>query len=76
MLIAVQPDPRLQMQKSAIEVARQYELEAKERLRRISLLSAGLEVVGKRQPPLIGRGVEETWYDGSQASEQAGAAEA
>ncbi|KAJ4309265.1 hypothetical protein N0V84_011606 [Fusarium piperis] len=76
LLIAVQPDPRLQMQKNAIEVARQYELEAKERLRRISIISAGLEVVGKRQPPLLNRGVEETWYDGSLAPEQAGAAEA
>lgn len=76
LLIAVQPDPRLQMQKSAIEVARQYELEAKERLRRISIISAGLEVVGKRQPPLLGRGVEETWYDESKASEQGAAAEA
>ncbi|KAM0428263.1 hypothetical protein ACHAPT_007164 [Fusarium lateritium] len=76
LLIAVQPDPRLQMQKSAIEVARQYELEAKERLRRISLISAGLEVVGKRQPPLIGRGVEEIWYEESKTSEQASGVEA
>ncbi|RSL97450.1 hypothetical protein CEP52_010909 [Fusarium oligoseptatum] len=74
LLIAVQPDPRLQMQKNAIEVARQYELEAKERLRRISIISAGLEVVGKRQPPLIGRGVEETWFDEPKPSEPTSAA--
>ncbi|KAJ3524692.1 hypothetical protein NM208_g11958 [Fusarium decemcellulare] len=65
LLLAVQPDPRLEMQKQAIEVARQYELEAKERLRRMSIIAAGLEVVGKRQMQSNhpGRGIDETWYD-------------
>ena len=36
------------MQKTALEVAVKYEQEAKERLRRMSLLAAGLEAVGEK----------------------------
>ncbi|KAF4449847.1 cop9 signalosome complex subunit 1 [Fusarium austroafricanum] len=69
LLIAVQPNPRLEMQKQALEVARQYEQEAKERLRRMSIIAAGLEVVGKRQPHSghIGREINEHWYDDANA---------
>lgn len=49
LLVAVQPDARLVMQKSALEVATKYEREAKERLRRMSLIAAGLEVHTQRQ---------------------------
>ncbi|KAM5371402.1 hypothetical protein ACJZ2D_008001 [Fusarium nematophilum] len=63
LLIAVQPDPRLEMQKQALKVAREYEQEAKERLRRVGIIAAGLEVVGKRQHGHTGRGLDETWYD-------------
>lgn len=45
LLIAVRPDPRVEMQMEALEVARRYEQEAKERLRRINLIAAGLEAV-------------------------------
>jgi COP9 signalosome complex subunit 1 len=37
------------MQKSALEVAAKYEREAKERLRRMSLISAGLEAHAQKQ---------------------------
>ncbi|ODA82637.1 hypothetical protein RJ55_01145 [Drechmeria coniospora] len=47
LLVAVRPDQRAEMQKEALEVARGYEEEAKERLRRINLVAAGLEIVGK-----------------------------
>lgn len=49
--MAIQPDARLAMQKTALEVAVKYEQEAKERLRRMSLLAAGLEAVGEKQMP-------------------------
>jgi len=39
------------MQYAALKAARKYEDEAKERLRRINLIAAGLEVkAGKQQP--------------------------
>ncbi|PHH85300.1 hypothetical protein CDD83_624 [Cordyceps sp. RAO-2017] len=44
LLLAVRPDPRAEMQSEALDVARRYEQEAKERLRRISLIASGLEV--------------------------------
>ena len=66
------------MQKQAIDVARQYEQEAKERLSRMSIIAAGLEVVGKRQPQAnhLGRGIDEQWYDDAKASGQQGGVEA
>lgn len=61
LLIAVVPDPRLEMQKKALEVARQYEQEAKERLRRMSLMAAGLEVAGHKKQGA--RVIDEVWYE-------------
>ncbi|KPM39661.1 COP9 signalosome complex subunit 1 [Neonectria ditissima] len=65
LLIAVVSDPRREMQKKALEVAAHYEQEAKERLRRMSLVAAGLEVVGKKQHGGSGPrpGIDEAWYD-------------
>ncbi|KAK7402633.1 hypothetical protein QQX98_011613 [Neonectria punicea] len=66
LLVAVVPDPRLEMQKQALAVARHYEQEAKERLRRMSLMAAGLEVAGnKKQHGGQGPrpGIDEAWYD-------------
>lgn len=64
--MAVRPDARLNMQKKGLEAAQKYEQEALERLRRINIISAGLEVVA----PLISghrdRDVDdgdETWYE-------------
>ncbi|KAG7413560.1 COP9 signalosome complex subunit 1 [Fusarium oxysporum f. sp. rapae] len=76
LLIADQPNPRLEMQKQALEVATKYEEEAKERLRRISLIAAGLEVAGRAKGPgLGGRGIDEQWYGESKAPGQPGAVE-
>ncbi|KAF5567652.1 COP9 signalosome complex subunit 1 (G pathway suppressor 1) [Fusarium napiforme] len=76
LLIADQPNPRLEMQKQALEVATQYEEEAKERLRRISLIAAGLEVAGRAKGPgLGGRGIDEEWYGEGKALGQPGAVE-
>lgn len=49
------------MQKKALEVARQYEQEAKERLRRMSLMAAGLEVAGHKKQGA--RVIDEVWYE-------------
>lgn len=65
------------MQKQALEVATKYEEEAKERLRRISLIAAGLEAAGRAKGPgLGGRGIDEQWYGEGSALGQPGAAEA
>ncbi|KAJ2966890.1 hypothetical protein NQ176_g9932 [Zarea fungicola] len=61
LLVAVLPDPRAAMQEAALETAAKYEKEATEHLRRISILSAGLEVVpGKKEE--LGAGAE-VWFD-------------
>jgi COP9 signalosome complex subunit 1 len=49
LLVAVHTNPRLTMQKTALEVTAMYEREAKERLRRMSLIAAGLEAQGQKQ---------------------------
>lgn len=48
MLIAERVDPRWEMQQKALDVAQRYEQEAKERLRRLNLISAGLEVTNPK----------------------------
>ncbi|GKU00910.1 cop9 signalosome complex subunit 1 [Fusarium langsethiae] len=72
LLIAVQPNPRLEMQKQTLDVSRQYEQEAKDKLRRMNIIAAGPEVVGKRQPHsgAAGRGIDEQWYDDARVSGQ------
>ncbi|CAI6085433.1 hypothetical protein V2G26_020603 [Clonostachys chloroleuca] len=62
LLVAVSTDPRAKMQAKALNVARKYEHEAKERLRRINVIASGLEVTrGKRQ-------TDEHWYEGERTS--------
>lgn len=52
------------MQKKALEVARKYEQEAKERLRRMSIIAAGLEVpASRRQMAGEAAAIDETWYE-------------
>jgi COP9 signalosome complex subunit 1 len=54
------------MQKNALQVAQNYEREAKERLRRISLAAAGLDVVGAKKATAAvaaGSSLDEAWYD-------------
>jgi len=56
LVTAVIPHPRLALQTSALETAQNYEKEAIERLRRMSLAAADLELKGKKitGPPLGG----------------------
>lgn len=49
LLVAVQPDPRAEMQRQALLVAHNYEKEATERLRRMGIICSGLEVVGTKK---------------------------
>jgi COP9 signalosome complex subunit 1 len=57
-LVAVISDARLEMQQNALEMANRYTREATERLRRVNLISAGLEV----QTPKTG-GPDEAWFE-------------
>lgn len=54
------------MQKEALRLAERYEREAKEKLRRMSLISAGLDAIGAK-PPGTGAAsashFDEAWYD-------------
>ena len=60
------------MQKEALQVAVKYEREARERLRRISIVAAGLDVVGARKDsgggPAAGSSHDEAWYEDSRIS--------
>ncbi|KAF9768724.1 hypothetical protein IL306_013923 [Fusarium sp. DS 682] len=77
LLIADQPNPRLEMQKQALEVASKYEEEAKERLRRMNLIAAGLEVQGRTKGlGHGGHGIDEQWYDDAKPPGRPGAVEA
>ncbi|KAH7308182.1 26S proteasome subunit RPN7-domain-containing protein [Stachybotrys elegans] len=49
LLVAVRPDPRLVLQRTALDIASTYEREAVERLRRINLVAAGLEMASTRK---------------------------
>ena len=51
------------MQKQALDVAQKYEQEAKERLRRMNIIAAGLEVVGNKKPGGGRQTVDEIWYE-------------
>ena len=66
--------PRLKVQNAALETARNYEKEAVERLRRMSLVAADLEVKGLRrqlggggQPPSMLAQVPDLGYEESSA---------
>ncbi|KAI1772507.1 26S proteasome subunit RPN7-domain-containing protein [Hypoxylon cercidicola] len=69
LLVAVSTDPRAAMQKKALDAAKNYEKEALERIRRMSLVSAGLEVKGTHKPSALAGsslpGVGDIWYDGN-----------
>ncbi|KAI6082882.1 26S proteasome subunit RPN7-domain-containing protein [Hypoxylon rubiginosum] len=64
LLVAVSVNPRAATQKKALDTAKNYENEALERIRRMSLASAGLEVKGSHK---IGGnslpGVGDIWYE-------------
>ncbi|ETS76047.1 hypothetical protein PFICI_12991 [Pestalotiopsis fici W106-1] len=64
LLVAVSPDRRVEMQSAALEAAKNYEKEVLERIRRMSIMAADLEVKGhgrKAAPP--GSGVTDMWFD-------------
>lgn len=54
------------VQTNALHVARKYEQEAKERLRRMNIIAAGLEVIGVKKPQSGGVGgaePDEAWFE-------------
>ncbi|ATY65144.1 COP9 signalosome subunit [Cordyceps militaris] len=59
LLVAVRPDPRADMQQKSLETAKRYESDAAEHLRRVSLISAGLEVL----PTKKDLGPNDEWFD-------------
>ncbi|QPG95676.1 hypothetical protein C2857_001643 [Epichloe festucae Fl1] len=66
LLVAVRHNSRELMQKNALQVARRYEKEAKERLRHMSLAVAGLDSVNAKRStsgPTPGSGLDEAWYE-------------
>ncbi|TWU73320.1 hypothetical protein ED733_004359 [Metarhizium rileyi] len=76
LLVAVRPDARAVMQKEVLLVAQNYEREAKERLRRISITAAGLDSVSGKKLTLGGTtnsSLDEAWYDENTHSPSQGA---
>ncbi|RYP78307.1 hypothetical protein DL770_006906 [Monosporascus sp. CRB-9-2] len=69
LLVAVSTDPRIAMQTKGLETARKYEKEALERIRRMSLAAADLEVKGAAKKGLPSLG--DPWMD--ESKRQAGA---
>ncbi|KAJ6787831.1 hypothetical protein PWT90_09554 [Aphanocladium album] len=59
LLVAVQLDPRAEMQQKSLETANKYEREATEHLRRVGLISAGLEVVSSKKES----GPADQWFE-------------
>ncbi|KAI4865300.1 26S proteasome subunit RPN7-domain-containing protein [Hypoxylon rubiginosum] len=77
LLVAVSVNPRAAMQKKALDAAKNYEKEALERIRRMSLASAGLEVKGSHKASALGGsgslpGVGDIWYDNSRTQPASG----
>lgn len=54
----MRPNPRQALQKNALDVARRYEKEAKERLRRVNLVLADLEAAGSKK-----HDTSDEWFD-------------
>lgn len=65
LLVAVSSDRRVEMQTNALEAAKNYEKEALERIRRMSIIAADLEVrgQGRKGPPGSGGGMSDVWFD-------------
>lgn len=59
--MAVSTDPRVTMQQKGLEAARKYEKEALERIRRMSLAAADLEV--KAAPKKSASSVADAWLE-------------
>ncbi|KAI1106901.1 26S proteasome subunit RPN7-domain-containing protein [Jackrogersella minutella] len=56
LLVAVSTNPRAAMQKKGLDSATTYEKDAIERIRRMNIVAADLEVKGSRKPPPTGPG--------------------
>lgn len=71
LLVAVNPNQRAAMQTQALETTKAYESEALERIRRMGLLSANLEVRNVKKLQATGSqatapdGVSDVWFDNS-----------
>ncbi|KAH6661391.1 26S proteasome subunit RPN7-domain-containing protein [Truncatella angustata] len=64
LLVAVSTDRRVEMQAKALEAAKLYEKEALERIRRMSIAAADLEVKGSRKGvAAAGAGMSDVWFD-------------
>jgi COP9 signalosome complex subunit 1 len=65
LLVAVSSDRRVEMQTKALETAKNYEKEALERIRRMSIIAADLEVKGhgRKGPGAVGSGLSDVWFD-------------
>jgi COP9 signalosome complex subunit 1 len=61
LLTAVSPNPRAAMALAGLDAAKGYEKEALERVRRMSLAAADLEVRGNKRT--LGGGINDKWYD-------------
>ncbi|KAJ3497884.1 hypothetical protein NLG97_g1554 [Lecanicillium saksenae] len=59
LLVAVQKDPRAEMQEKSLETANKYERDATEHLRRVGIISAGLEVIPSKKES----GPADQWFD-------------
>lgn len=65
LLVAVSSNRRVEMQTKALEAAKNYEKEALERIRRMSIVAADLEVKGHGRKGVAagGSGISDIWYD-------------
>lgn len=65
LLVAVSLDRRIEMQTTALETAKNYEKEALERIRRMSIIAADLEVKGhgRKGAPGSAGGMSDVWFD-------------
>jgi COP9 signalosome complex subunit 1 len=66
LLTAVTPDPRAELQKSALVMAKNYEKQALERIRRMSIIAAGLESKSVKTGAAPTQGHQQTtenWFD-------------
>lgn len=71
-LIKNSVNPRIKMQAAGLQMATNYEKEVIERLRRISIASAGLEIKGparSKVPDFDSMGGSNEWYDSAQIVE-------
>ncbi|KAI1861346.1 uncharacterized protein JN550_010876 [Neoarthrinium moseri] len=75
LLVAVSLDRRAEMQTKGLETARGYEKEALERIRRMSLIAANLEVKGNPRER-AGGPVTDQWYEDTRRQLNAGEAPA